>query len=195
LLQQASHLEDVNDARRRLSDHETPSHIGGVSGQLNQCADARRVDGLAPNSIKIPSLDVTATIGQATLINGVLTPPRVPTEVGAWAGSASLNANTGEVTLAGHVNWASMAPFAFAKLAYLHTGDLVYTTDGHSNQTAWRITAVTARSKNDGIDPTAFAGMKGPRTLALITCGGDFDSADDSYHDNIYVTAQPVPMT
>jgi sortase (surface protein transpeptidase) len=148
--------------------------------------------GLAANSIRIPSLGVTATIGLASLINGVLTPPRVPTEVGAWAGSAPLTGTTGEVTLAGHVNWVGMGEFAFAKLASLHAGDLIYTADKGGQQTAWRVTAVTARSKSSGVDPAAFAGAHGPRTLTLITCGGTFDTDDESYDHNIYVTAQPA---
>lgn len=150
--------------------------------------------GLAANSIRIPVLGVTAAIGSASLSNGILTPPRIPMVVGAWAGSAPLNAATGEVTLAGHVNWAGMAPFAFARLAYLRTGDLIYTTDNRGNQSVWRVTAVTARSKDAGVDPNAFAGTHGPRLLALITCGGTFDTADNSYDQNIYVTARPAPV-
>jgi hypothetical protein len=148
---------------------------------------------LAPSSIGIPVLGVTATIGAAPVINGVLTPPRIPNEVGAWSGSASLNSTTGEITLAGHVNWTGMAPFAFARLAYLHPGDLVYTSDTSGRQTVWAVATVTARPKSAGVDPAAFAGLHGPRTLVLITCGGPFDQKDSSYDDNIYVTAHPQP--
>jgi len=144
------------------------------------------------NSIRIPALSVTASIGAATVKDGVLTPPRVPDEVGAWAGSAGLDATSGEVTLAGHVNWAGEAPYAFGRLAYLHPGDVVYTTDKQAKQTAWRVTRVVARSKTQGIDKAAFAGPHGPRVLALITCGGSYDSADESYEDNVYVYANPA---
>ncbi len=148
--------------------------------------------GMAASSIRIPALSVDATIGPATVVSGVLTPPRVPTEVGLWSGSAALDATTGEVTLAGHVNWAGMAPFAFGRLAYLHVGDLVYTADQDGHQTAWRVNAVTARVKTQGINPAAFAGPAGKRTLALITCGGAFDDSTASYDDNVYVMAHPA---
>jgi sortase (surface protein transpeptidase) len=148
--------------------------------------------GMAAGSLRIPELSVTAIIGPATIDHGVLTPPRIPMEVGAWAGSAALDATSGAVTLAGHVNWAGMTPFAFARLASLQPGDIVYTTDAKARQTAWRVTAVVARAKSAGIDQAAFTGTSGPRTLWLITCGGPFNSADDSYDDNVYVQAHPV---
>lgn len=148
--------------------------------------------GLPASSIRIPTLGVTATIGQATLQDGVLIPPRVPTEVGMWAGSSGLDAATGEVTLAGHVNWAGMPPFAFGRLAFLHTGDLVYTADARGAQTAWRVVGVTARAKTAGVDPAGFVGAKGRRLLALITCGGAFDGSSYSYEDNVYAYAVPA---
>jgi hypothetical protein len=155
-------------------------------------ASPTRQTGLGPSSIRIPSLGVTASIGAATVVNGVLTPPRIPNEVGAWAGSAPLNGTTGEVTIAGHVNWAGMAPFAFGQLARVHPGDLVYTTDASAAQTAWRVVSVAARPKTQPIDANAFAGTKGTRRLVLITCGGAFDSASSSYDDNVYVYADPL---
>jgi Sortase domain len=150
--------------------------------------------GLGPSRIRIPALNVTATIGESAVVDGVLTPPRVPDEVGAWAGSAPLDAHSGEVTIAGHVNWAGMAPFAFGRLAYLDPGDLVYTTDSKAEQTAWRVSSVTARPKTEPIDASAFIGARGQRRLALITCGGSFDAGSSSYDDNVYVYATPVPL-
>jgi hypothetical protein len=147
---------------------------------------------MSANSIRIPALSVTASIGTASVSNGVLTPPRVPNEVGAWNGSAPLDSATGEVTIAGHVNWAGMAPFAFARLASLHPGDIIYTTDEQTKQTAWRISRVLARPKSQSVDPAAFAGPTGPRMLALITCGGSYSANDASYDANVYIYAQPA---
>jgi sortase (surface protein transpeptidase) len=148
--------------------------------------------GLGASSIRIPVLGVTARIGAATVTNGVLEPPKAPDVVGAWAGSAALDAADGEVTLAGHVNWTGMAPFAFGRLADLHAGDLVYTTDAQGAQTSWRVNAVVARPKSNAIDASAFLGQSGPRKLVLITCGGSFNSSEESYNDNVYVTADPA---
>ncbi|WP_261559940.1 class F sortase [Frankia tisae] len=153
---------------------------------------ARRQPDLPASSVRIPALGITARIGRATEDNGVLTPPRTPTEVGLWPGSAALDAGSGEVTLVGHVNWRGMPPFAFGRLAYLHTGDLVYTSDARGTQTAWRVQRVFARAKAGGVDPAAFAGSRGPRQLIMITCGGPFDIRARSYSDNVYVRAVPA---
>lgn len=179
---------DPGDIAARL-----PGPLPASGGSARRAAEPQpQPQGLGPAEIRIPALGVTASIGQAKVVNGVLTPPRVPDEVGLWSGSAPLAANTGEVTIAGHVNWAGMAPFAFGQLAYLQAGDLVYTTDSQGAQTAWRVTDVSARSKQDGIDPAAFAGPVGPRLLTLVTCGGNFDASILSYDDNVYVTAVPA---
>ena len=148
--------------------------------------------GLGASQIRIPALGVTASIGQSDVVNGILTPPRIPDEVGLWTGSAPLSSTSGEVTIAGHVNWAGMAPFAFGQLAYLQAGDLVYTTDERGVQTSWRVTDVKARPKQAGIDRAAFAGPVGPRLLALVTCGGNFNDSIRSYDDNVYVSAVPA---
>jgi hypothetical protein len=87
-----------------------------------------------------------------------------------------------------------MPAFAFGRLAYLHVGDLVYTAGRHGAQTAWRVIGVTARPKADGVDLGAFAGSRGRRSLALITCGGAFDASSSSYEDNVYAYASPVPV-
>lgn len=116
----------------------------------------------------------------------------MPTEVGLWSGSAALDAGSGEVTIVGHVNWRGMPPFAFGRLAHLHDGDLVFTSDPHGSQTAWRVRQVFARAKSGGVDPTAFAGPHGPRQLVMITCGGAFDVRAGSYLDNVYVRAVPA---
>ncbi|MFC4591888.1 class F sortase [Sphaerisporangium corydalis] len=152
----------------------------------------RHQPGLRASSIRVPALGVTARIGRAEVEDGVLVPPRVPGEVGMWAGSAPLEAATGEVTIAGHVSWGGMAPFAFRRLARLRPGQLIYTADAHGRQSAWRVTEVTALSKRAGTDPTAFAGPAGPRRLVLITCGGAFDASARSYDDNVYVFAVPA---
>ncbi|WP_374121976.1 class F sortase [Frankia sp. AiPa1] len=147
---------------------------------------------LPPSSLRIPSLGVTARIGVASEENGTLIPPRTPTEVGLWSGSAALGAGAGEVTIVGHVNWRGMPPFAFGRLADLRAGDLVFTSDPHGVQTAWQVLRVFARPKADGVDPTAFAGPGGPRQLIMITCGGAFDVRAGSYFDNVYVRAVPA---
>jgi len=172
------------------------STSGGGSGGPGQGSGVgpapTRQSGLSANSVRIPQLAVTASVVTTKPVHGVLTPPVIPNVVGEWNGSAPLDATTGETTLAGHVNWAGMGPFAFGKIAYLHPGDLIYTTDSTGKISNWRVSTVTARVKIQPIDTAAFAGARGPRTLVLITCGGQFNATDKSYDDNVYVYAKPA---
>lgn len=147
---------------------------------------------LAADSINIPALGITATIGTASLSHGVLTPPRVPTEVGRWPYAARLGSSTGEVTLAGHINWMGMAPFAFGRLADLQVGSVIYTTDSHDALQEWTVVSVLSRPKSEPVDNAAFMGPGGRRELALITCGGAYDPYDHNYLSNVYVFALPA---
>ncbi|EIV96292.1 class F sortase [Frankia sp. QA3] len=173
--------------RRAAPARASPGSDGASTVQL-----PRHQPDLPASSLRVPALGVTARIGRATEDKGVLTAPRAPTEVGLWSGSAALDAGSGEVTLVGHVNWRRMPPFAFGRLAHLHAGDLVYTSDARGEQTAWRVQRVFARAKAGGVDPAAFAGSRGPRQLVMITYGGPFDVRARSYSDNVDVRAVPA---
>lgn len=122
----------------------------------------------------------------------VLEPPADVHTVGRWASGSPLAARAGTTDLIGHVNYTGQGPGALHDIANLHRGDLLYTTDHHGAANTWTVNAVVARSKSIGIDTTAFAGPDGPRQLILITCGGAFDSAAQSYRSNVYVWAQPT---
>lgn len=149
--------------------------------------------GMPPSSIRLPSLGVTGAVGVSRTHDGVLVPPVSATAVGRWPGSASLDARTGETTVVGHVSWPGLRDLTFSRLALLHPGDLVYTSDASGAQTAWRVTRVVARSKDEPVDAAAFAGAAGPRRLALITCGGKFDARARQYEANVYAFASPTP--
>ncbi|WP_338185785.1 class F sortase [Jatrophihabitans sp.] len=143
------------------------------------------------NEISLPSLGVTATIKTAAVVHGLLDPPRVPDEVGIWTGSAGLTASSGTVLITGHVNWAGLPPFAFGRLADLRVGSRILTADASGEVQRWRVTTVLVRPKSEKVDTRIFAGAAGPRTLALVTCGGSYDAASKGYVDNIYVYATP----
>ena len=145
---------------------------------------------LPARTLRISSLGVTATIGPATVRNGVLAPPAAPSAVGLWAGSAALDSRSGQLTISGHASLPGATGYAFADLARLAPGSEIVTSDEHADPTSWVVTVVTLRHKADGVDPAAFAGASGPRSLVLISCSGV--GTDGSYADNIYVFAVPA---
>ena len=144
---------------------------------------------LPARTLGISALGVTATIVPAAVRDGVLEPPAAPTAVGLWAGSAALDARSGQLTISGHASLPGATGFAFADLARLKPGSEIVTSDEHDLETRWTVTVVRDRHKADGVEPAAFAGRSGRRSLVLITCGGV--ASDGSYADNIYVYAIP----
>jgi hypothetical protein len=78
-----------------------------------------------------------------------------------------------------------------AALMSLGAGLFLWTRRRQAHQPAMPVLSV----RIPALDVTAaFAGPAGPRRLALITCGGDYDPASASYDDNVYVFAVPAPI-
>jgi hypothetical protein len=172
------------------------SRVQIISGDLAEAvglsgpAQASTLPAMPNPGIRIPVLGAVGRIVVSHTVNGVFLPPTDPGVVGIWDGSAPLSGSTGEVTLSGHVHWSNwQSPYVFARLATMRVGELVYTTDGSGRRTIWRVTLVELRPKRLGVDPRAFQGGGGTRRLAMISCGGPYDSSTHTYADNVYVYA------
>jgi hypothetical protein len=162
-------------------------------------ADLRRTRSapIPPDSVAIPGQQVVAPIGVCAIVEDALQPPADVHRTCRWAGGAGLltassgAGSEGTTAITGHINWVGQGTGALGRLADLHRGDTVLTSDDTGDVTRWRITSVTMRDKSRGVDLAAFAGPTGPRVLYLISCGGAFDAAELSYVDNVYVRAVP----
>jgi hypothetical protein len=95
--------------------------------------------------------------------------------------------------IAGHVDSAAAGPGALYRLSDLQVGDSIrIDLGGHrSNWTVSSEPVMTAKTQL----PAALFQTTGPARLALVTCGGPFDSATGHYLDNIIVWAAPATMT
>lgn len=149
---------------------------------------------MAPLTLTLDRIGVSAPIVDAAVINGVLTPPSLVSMVGIWLDGAAMDAAEGTTLLAGHVNLVGQGNGALFNLALMQPGDLVHTSDAQGRASAWRVTAVVDRPKADGIEESVLDGPTGPRRLAVVTCGGDLSYANGvgNYLDNVYLYAEPV---
>ena len=149
---------------------------------------------LAPGTLSLGPLGVTAPILDATVPNGVLTPPLDVNQVGKWVDGAGLDADAGTVLIAGHVNMIGQGNGALFNLSRMRTGEYVHTSDAQGAITAWRVTSVVDRPKTNGIEESVLDGTEGPRRLAVVTCGGDleFTNGVGDYEDNVYLYADRV---
>jgi hypothetical protein len=147
---------------------------------------------LPASTVAIPRQGVVAPVGVCQIVDGALEPPADVHRTCRWAGGAGLDAGQGTTVITGHINWVGQGTGALGNIGQLAAGNVIYTADGHGAVSRWRVQRVTFRNKTLGIDLRAFVGPTGPRALYLISCGGQFDPADASYVDNIYVRAVPA---
>lgn len=161
-----------------------PAPIEGAASGVN----------LAANTLSLDLIGVLAPIVDASVIDGVLTPPDNVHEVGIWLDGAPLDSTTGTTLLAGHVNMTGQGNGALFDLGTMTPGQEIRTSDAAGNTTQWRVTAVVTRAKADGIEESVLAGPDGPRLLAVVTCGGELQYKDGvgSYADNVYLYAELV---
>lgn len=147
-----------------------------------------------PVTLSLDPVGVQARILDATVPNGVLTPPGDVHDVGIWLDGATLDAVAGTTLIVGHVNLVGQGNGALFELGTIEPGEVIRTSDAGGTTTAWRVTAVTSRPKSAGIEESVLAGPDGPRRLAVVTCGGElqFDDGVGDYSDNVYLYAEPL---
>ncbi|WP_236721790.1 class F sortase [Prescottella equi] len=146
------------------------------------------------NTLSLDPVGVRAAIVNATVPNGVLTPPDDVRNVGIWLDGAPLDSATGTTLIVGHVNLIGQGNGALFELGSIHPGEVIRTSNATGTPTSWRVTTVESRPKAAGVEDSVLAGPDGPRRLAVVTCGGElqFDNGVGDYSHNTYLYAEPV---
>ena len=92
--------------------------------------------------------------------------------------------------LAGHVDWDG-DPGVFSGLSTLTPGDQVLVDRADGSTATFVVERVGEYAKDEFPSLTVYGDID-RAGLRLITCGGDFDSAEGSYTDNVVVYARLV---
>jgi len=148
---------------------------------------------LDPNRIEIPKLHAEAPITTMGEVNRELDIPLNPKIVGWWTGGAHPGSATGTAVLAGHINYAGVTG-ELAKIGTLDPGDHVFVygiRQGKAVKLEFIVNAVRTYRKT-ALPFLEIFDQKVAGRLAIITCGGPFDSQTGNYLDNIVVYATPV---
>jgi LPXTG-site transpeptidase (sortase) family protein len=122
--------------------------------------------------------------------DGFLAVPEDISKLGWWIGSSPMGATRGTTLIAGHVDSAVAGLGVFAKLKEMGAGDQITVVDGLGNP--WKFEVTDTEQVTKSKLPGELFDTSGDRRLALITCGGSFDSRLRSYEDNLIVWAEPV---
>jgi sortase family protein len=152
----------------------------------------------------IPALGVNAAITPAGAIgapgNAALAIPSDVATVGWWDGIFRAGAHTvqekapapgqpGVALIAGHVDSAAVGPGALYKLGNLVPGDAITIIGSGGRSTRWTVSAMPDTALKTELPPALWV-TTGPPELALVTCGGPFDTTTGHYLDNVIVWAR-----
>ncbi|GIM64194.1 hypothetical protein Pve01_82570 [Planomonospora venezuelensis] len=143
--------------------------------------------GVSPRVVVVPALGVEAPVTPIRTVDGVLTPPSDPQQVGWWADGARPGAARGAAVVTGHT--VHTGGGAFDDLETLSSGDRVTVGSG-ADTFAYRVGTVEVLSRDELARRSADVFSRtGPGRLVLITCE-DWDGT--GYRSNVVVTAQPL---
>ncbi|MFD4668601.1 class F sortase [Lentzea sp. NPDC058450] len=146
---------------------------------------------VTPTGLEIPAARISARVAPTGVDDRgeFAVPPSIDT-VGWYRFGASLASGEGSIVIGGHVDGATEGPGAFYRLTELRSGDEITVTGDDGSERRFRVVAREQVSKKK-IDLAPYFAVTGPLRLTLFTCGGEFDSAERSYVDNVVVTAVP----
>lgn len=179
--------EESTESAVRRSGIPLPE-IGTRSARLEDLPQA--ADAPTPVGLRIEALDIDAEVvpvGVDEASGEMAVPPNGQTV--AWYQHGSAPGEKGSAVLAAHVDYAD-EPGVFFALADLEAGAEIVVSLDDGSELAFEAADTRSYAKEDLPVQALFDGEGAP-VLTLITCGGDFDSTERSYDDNIVVTAAP----
>jgi sortase (surface protein transpeptidase) len=140
----------------------------------------------APVALSIPRIDVRSRLVKLGLDDrGIMETPAPP--VAGWFTGGATPGALGPAVIAGHVTWNG--PAIFYRLGALRRGDQVLVTRKDGRTAVFRVTRVARFAKSRFPSETVYGAID-HAGLRLITCGGTYDAAQNSYLDNVIVFAR-----
>lgn len=143
--------------------------------------------GAVPVQIAIPSIEVDAPIEYLDFIDGEMEQPTGEINV-AWYKQTARLGETGNILLAGHLNWWGVPEAVFFRLATLQPGDLVEVTGDDGEIYRYIVDWMEPFPAADP-PPDDALGPTDNESLTLITCGGEWDVSAAEYNQRSVVRA------
>ena len=195
---------------RRPSTTDPPSSAPGGAGRptfahTSAAPQASDVSQIAASGsfLVIPALGVRAPLIPTGAVGAPetasLTIPADIHTVGWWDGTVSdgnrivqenapAPGQPGVAVIAGHIDSES-APGALFDLGALKVGATIEVSDSTGHLSTWTVEAPPQTVRKSKL-PAQLWATTGPPQLAIVTCGGPFDTATGHYADNVIVWAQ-----
>ncbi|NUT35695.1 MAG: class F sortase [Hamadaea sp.] len=146
-----------------------------------------------PVAVRIPGIGVDATIIPTGIAaNGsIAVPPLESPELAGWYRYGPSPGEAGSAVLVGHVDSRATGPGVFFELGRVRKGDTVEVDRADGSTATFRVDGVRLVAK-DAFPAEEVHRVATAALLRVITCGGRFDRAQQSYLDNIIVYATLV---
>lgn len=153
-------------------------------------------------TLVIPALGVHAPVVATGAVNGSMTIPGDVHTVGWYDGIDTNDGQTvnyhepwpgqpGVSLLAGHINWVGQGPGALYYIGHLVVGDPVEVIGSNGVTSHWSVSEAPITIAKANLPANLFNNT-GPPKLAMVTCGGPYDSTTHHYLDNVVVWATPA---
>lgn len=158
--------------------------------EMNELAESMRLQGVDPERIVIPAIDVDADVIDLGIEpNGDMEVPSDFAQTG-WFRNGPKPGRVGPAIIAGHIDDSS-GPAVFFRLSQLSPGDEI---EVHGEDGTMAVFAVTGQEQfpKDELPRDLVFGGTDSAELRLITCGGNFDQDARSYEDNTIVFAERI---
>jgi sortase (surface protein transpeptidase) len=146
--------------------------------------------GAIPFTIRIEAIGVDNPIEILETIGGVMQQPSDEAHV-AWYKESARLGETGNIHLAGHVNWWGVPEAVFFNLGTLREGDIVELLDEQESSYFYEVEWVRQESN---LEPPReeVLGMTNYEAITLMTCGGQWNSEISEYDERTVARAKRV---
>jgi Sortase domain len=147
----------------------------------------RRLPSSPPVRVEIPAIGVSSPLVRLGLnADGSMQVPG-DFQVAGWFTGGAQPGQLGPAVIAGHVD-SRTGPAVFYRLRDLRPGDQVRVVRADRRVVRFRVESLASYPKQSLPDDQVYGATTAP-VLRLITCAGTFDQAQQSYRDNLVVSA------
>jgi sortase (surface protein transpeptidase) len=143
--------------------------------------------GEVPIAVSVESIDVEAEVEVLETVDGVMQAPTTA-EVVSWYKETQRLGETGNIVMAGHLNYWGVPEGVFFELENVKVGDIITVTGDQGGVYEYEVVSVEELPIAEGPDEALAAGDV--ETLTMITCGGEWDADASEYQSRTVVKAE-----
>jgi hypothetical protein len=168
------------------ADEVTPPSAAPTSSASSTSVPAP-VAAVGPVDLRLPTLDLDATVEPVGTDDRVLQIPPKPAVVGWWKDGARPGGDDGTVVLTAHLDSRKYGVGPFVKAKELNPGDPMTLRDANGRPHRYTVERVDTFTKQ-ALPYEELFRQSGPERVVFVTCGGRYDPDAGGWDSNVVVT-------